>query len=42
MHADDIQLYLEFDPVVSNETERALFKLSKCITDSFLDDCSFI
>ena len=32
-YADDIQVYLEFDPIVPNDAECALFRLSSCISD---------
>ena len=33
MYADDIQIYVEFDPKIPNDAECGLFKLSKCISD---------
>ena len=32
-YADDIKIYMDFDPSIPNEAECALFRLSNCITD---------
>ena len=34
MYADDVQLYLPFDPKVDNDDTRAVERLSSCIHDS--------
>ena len=32
IHADDIQIYMDFDPSIPNDAACALFRLSNCIT----------
>ena len=33
MYADDIQIFLDFDPTIPGEADCCLYKLSSCISD---------